>query len=54
MAALLFVAVGHGGASYVCRSAAEGDGAWLINGNVSNPQGAVELEENVTPRVGTT
>jgi hypothetical protein len=54
LAVLLFVAVGRSGASCVCRIAAEGAGAWLNNGNFSNLQGAVGLEENVSPSFGMT
>jgi hypothetical protein len=39
--------MGRGGASCVCRSAAEGAGAWVNNGKISNLQGVVDLEENV-------
>jgi hypothetical protein len=54
LAALLFIAVGRSGASCVCRSAAEGAGTCVNNGNVSNLQGAIELEENVSPSFRTT
>jgi hypothetical protein len=54
LVALLFVVVGCGGTRCVCRSTAEGAGAWVNNGNFSNLQGAVELEENVSQSFGFT
>jgi hypothetical protein len=53
LAALLFIAVGRCGACYECRSTAESASAWVNNGNVSNLQRSVELEENVSPSFGT-
>jgi hypothetical protein len=51
LTALLFVMVGCAGTGCVCRSVAEaeGAGAWVNDRNISNLQGAIEIEENLSP-----